>query len=91
MDFVNGLGDTANTLEISADAIGRVEIHKGLVRITMSRTVQRDGIAHQEPCVTIVWSLQSWLEAQAPYAELRALIAALGHNVSGDEVLRHHH
>lgn len=74
MDFVDGLGESSDVMEIPVDGVGRVEIHRGRVRVTLTRIVERNGMIRERPCLTLVWSLQSWLEADAARQQIRAAV-----------------
>lgn len=74
MDFVEGLGDTTNTLEVPVDRIGRVEIYCDRVRVTLARaSVQNDAIIIQ-PAVCIVWTVAAWRSCHADFAEMHRLV-----------------
>lgn len=67
MDFVEGLGDAPDVMEIPVDGIGRVEIFRGRMRITLTRVIERNGIIRERPNVTLVWSTQAWLDTRGAF------------------------
>lgn len=72
MDFVEGLGDTSGIPEFAADAIGRLEVRNGRVRVTL--VAYRDGgIAF--PVVSMVWSAEAWSAAQADVEKMRKVVS----------------
>jgi hypothetical protein len=63
VDFVEELGDTGNVIEIPVDGLGRAEIYRDRIRITLTRVIDRDGTSRERPCVTLVWTREAYLEA----------------------------
>jgi hypothetical protein len=75
MDFVKGLGDTANTLEVPVDGIGRVELYCGRARVTLIRASLQDGALVVQPAVCVVWTVTAWRACQAEFALMHKLVS----------------
>lgn len=91
MDFVQGLGDTDDVMEIPVDGLGRVEVHRGRVRVTLTRIVERKGVAREVPCLTLVWSAQAWLEARDHYTRMHSHIRTTTLGMIEQELMRSSH
>lgn len=76
MEFVEGLSESPDVMEIPVDGIGRVEIHRGRVRVTLTRIIERKGVDREAPCLTLVWTTQAWLTAWAAAVVIHDTIAA---------------
>jgi len=91
MDLQEELTEGTGVMEIAVDGLGRVEVHNGRVRITLTRTFERRGKLITVPAITVVWTVEAWLAAQLPYAQIRALVASQGFNIRSDECVAHLH
>lgn len=88
MDFVKELGDTRDVIEISVDGIGRAEVFKGRVRVTLTRAIERHGRTRECPCVTLVWSSRALLMNQHVTAAIYDLVLAAESNTPMIERVR---
>ncbi len=76
MDFVKGLGDTANTLEIPVDGIGRVELYCDRARVTLIRASMCDGAVIMQPAVCVVWTVAAWRACRLEFELMHKLVNA---------------
>lgn len=74
MDLVEGLGDTSNVIEHAVDDIGRVEMFKDRVRVTLV-SYRDGGVAF--PVCSMVWSAKAWKDAQIKVEVMRKMVSGV--------------
>jgi hypothetical protein len=77
MDIAQNLTEATNIPEMAVDGIGRLEVHKGRMRVTLMRIVMKDGQQIEEACISLVWSVAAWMDCQATLAQMRSVIMAM--------------
>jgi hypothetical protein len=75
MDFVKGLGDTANTLEVPVDGIGRVELYCDRARVTLVRASLHDGVVIMQPAICVVWTVAAWKACRLEFELMHKLVS----------------
>jgi hypothetical protein len=75
MELVQNLGDNYDVQELAVDGIGRIEVHKGRVRITLMRVSFKNGVQCEDAAISLVWSAAAFLEAHGAVGRARAMVS----------------
>lgn len=83
MELVQNLNENCDIAELAVDGVGRIELYKGRVRVTLMRVCLKNGVQCEEAAISLVWTATAWLEALAATAQVRAMVSTKGLDAVG--------